>query len=340
MVNLAADGFTCSTAEQAGAAGALPGRTDSSAVLRGCQLLARLQEASTAGARRSSPAPTTPQPVRLGTAAEPGWCMCGCLSAADSATQACKSGLLCKRWAEAACGCLAEPTTVPSPRRRKPSFDEERLAPGQCSSALASPAAQHASCCLPASAAGTEQQVRPSGVPRAAAAPAAFWPPPLAAGAAGASRSPSVSHPGRSAWSAGPPELATQGAASCEVVSICCRFGTYDTFVLAAFSFATSTAEFAARTGIAAGDARRRQPMVRFCLCQRTHGDRNAPYMRPVSEPWPLSAWGNWRPCFSGLPSLQRLGHPPTRVRRTRCLACFRSPRGTRRMTSSCWSLA
>jgi hypothetical protein len=69
MVNLAADGCTCSTADQAGAAGALLGRTDSSAVLRGCQLLALMQEASMAGAQRSSPAPTTPQPVRLGTAA-------------------------------------------------------------------------------------------------------------------------------------------------------------------------------------------------------------------------------------------------------------------------------
>jgi hypothetical protein len=267
--------------------------------------------------------------------------MCGCLSAADSATQACKSGLLCKCWAEAACGCLAESTTVPSPRRRKPSFDEEQHPPGQCLSALASPAAQHASCCLPALAASTKQQVTPAGVPRTAAAPAACRAPLLTAGAAGAYRSPSVSHPGRSARPATPPDLATQGAAGCEVVSICCRFGTYDTFVLAAFSFATSTAEFAARTGIAAGDARRRQPMVRFCpLPAHSRPQRfsiHAPYMCMGRG---QRALGKWRPCCSGLPSLQRLGHPPTRMRRTRCLACIRFAKGTRRMTSSCWSLA
>ena len=43
-------------------------------------------------------------------------------------------------------------------------------------------------------------------------------------------------------------------------------------------------------------------------------------------------ALGDCRPCCSGLASLQRLGHPPARVRRARCLACIRLAKGTRRM--------
>lgn len=169
------------------------------------------------------------------------------LSAADVDPQVCKSSLLREHWEEAACEQLAKSISKPSPKRRKIECGEQWLAAGQSVSALA---------------ARTTEQLAPAGGPHAEAAPAVMHAPPWAAGLVSVWSHP-PSYPSQRKWPVGLPMIAAKGAPGSDVVSICCRFGTYDTPVLAAFSFATSTAEFAARTGIATGDARRRQPMVR-----------------------------------------------------------------------------